>query len=134
MKLAERLVILRDGRIEQHGPPSEVYRRPASVFVGRFLGSPPMNILDAALIEPGRAGVAGIRPHDVALTAPGEGDLAAKVELVETVGSEQHVHLRLDAAPEQRFIAVASPDHVIRVDTRAGLRLRRENLHHFEKP
>ena len=49
------LLILKDGRVEQEGPPAEIYGRPASVFVGRFLGSPPMNVFPASLLDPGRA-------------------------------------------------------------------------------
>jgi ABC-type sugar transport system ATPase subunit len=130
MKLAQRLVILRDGRVEQEGPPAEIYSRPDTVFVGRFLGSPPMNILDASLLEAGRAGVVGIRPHDVALTRPGEGDLDATVQLVETTGSERHVHLRLDDTGP-RVIAVVPPDAPLAVESRVGLGLRRDRLHFF---
>ena len=131
MKLAQRLVILRDGRVEQEGPPAEIYRRPKTVFAGRFLGSPPMNVLDAALLEPGRSGVVGIRPHDVSLVGAGEGDVDGTVELVELTGSEQHVHLRLDAVPDVRMIAVLPADAEVHVGQRAGVRPRRDRLHFF---
>jgi ABC-type sugar transport system ATPase subunit len=132
MKLAQRLVILREGRVEQDGPPAEIYRMPASVFVGRFLGSPPMNVFPASLLDPSRRGVVGVRPHDLTLTDPGGGDLDASVELVEGTGSEQHVHLRLEGASDARLIAVAPPDQEIRVGERVGLRLRPDGLHFFE--
>lgn len=130
MKLGERIVILRDGRIEQVGAPMEIYRQPATLFAARFLGSPPMNTLDASRVEPGRTGVAGIRPQDVVLTPPDAGDLRATVELIETVGSEQHVHLRLDEQAE-RIIAVVSPDIRVQVASRAGIAFRRDRLHFF---
>jgi multiple sugar transport system ATP-binding protein len=110
----------------------EIYRKPATLFAARFLGSPPMNILDAARIDPGRGGSAGFRPHDVVLTAPGDGDLEGTIELVETVGSEQHVHLRLDRQGAQRIIAVVSPDEQVTPESRVGLRIRRDRLHYFE--
>jgi ABC-type sugar transport system ATPase subunit len=132
MKLAQRLVILKDGRVEQEGPPAQIYRRPVSVFVGRFLGSPPMNVFPASLLDPIRAGVVGVRPHDVTLTDPGGGDLDVTVELVEGTGSEQHVHLRLDVASDARLIAVVPPDQAIRVGERVGLRLRPDGIHLFE--
>ena len=59
MTLADRIVIMRDGRIEQAGSPLEVFERPVNTFVASFIGSPPMNLLDAAVEE--RAG----RPHAV---------------------------------------------------------------------
>jgi ABC-type sugar transport system ATPase subunit len=132
MKLAQRLVILKDGGVEQEGPPAEIYRRPGSVFVGRFLGSPPMNVFPASLLDPSRPGVVGVRPHDVTLTDPGGGDLDASVELVEGTGSEQHVHLRLEGASDARLIAVVPPDQAVRVGERVGLRLRADGLHFFE--
>ena len=94
MTLADRLAVLDHGRLEQVGPPAEVYRRPASRFVAGFLGSPPMNFLDGHLVDPAtialpdgrRLGLGagadlgpadrrvtlGIRPEDIALAAPGE--------------------------------------------------------------
>jgi ABC-type sugar transport system ATPase subunit len=131
MKLAQRLVILKDGRVEQDGPPAEIYRQPASVFVGRFLGSPPMNVFPASLLDPNRRGLVGARPHDLTLIDPGEGDLDASIELVEGTGSEQHVHLRLEGA-DVRLIAVAPPAQEIRIGERVGLRLRPDGLHFFE--
>jgi ABC-type sugar transport system ATPase subunit len=131
MKLGERIVLLRDGRVEQAGPPLEIYRHPATVFAARFLGSPPMNILEARHLSAGSHGLAGIRPQDVLLTAADAGDLAAIVELVEIAGSEHHVHLRLEADPNQRLIAVVPADTDVRVDMRTGVQLRRDRLHTF---
>ena len=132
MTLGERIVILKDGRIEQAGAPMEIYRNPATLFAARFLGSPPMNIIEASRIEPGRAGVAGFRPHDATLTSADEADLTGTVELVETVGNEQHVHVRLDGPPQPRIIVVVSADERTSTDARAGLRIRRDRLHYFE--
>ena len=131
MKLGERIVILKDGQIEQAGPPMEIYRKPATLFAARFLGSPPMNVIDASLLEAGRRGVAGFRPQDVTLTEDERTGLAATVALVETVGSEQHVHLRLDAN-DARVIAVAPPDTPIHADQRVGIAVRRDRLLFFE--
>ena len=132
MKLAQRLVILRDGQIEQDGPPAEIYRRPRNVFVGTFLGSPPMNVLDAGLLGAGRSGTIGIRPHQIELTPPGEGDLDATVQLVEITGSEQHVHLRADSTADVRLIAVVPADREVPVETRVGLRMHPDGIHLFE--
>jgi multiple sugar transport system ATP-binding protein len=133
MKLGERIVLLRDGRVEQAGPPMEIYRHPATLFAARFLGSPPMNILEASHLDAGASGLVGIRPQDVVLTRPEAGDIPAIVELVEAAGSEQHVHLRLEAVPGQRLIAVVPADADVRPDTRAGVQLRRDRLHTFHQ-
>jgi ABC-type sugar transport system ATPase subunit len=133
MKLAQRLVILRDGRIEQAGPPAEIYRRPRNVFVGKFLGLPPMNVLDAGLLGAGRSGTIGIRPHHLELTPPGEGNLDATVQLVEITGSEQHVHLRVASSPDARLVAVVPADRDVPVETRVGVRMHPNRIHLFER-
>ena len=105
MTLADRLVVMNAGRIEQVGTPTELYERPATLFVAGFIGSPPMNFIaldalsqdDAARLRQATPGVAtiGIRP-DVLSTNPADGALAlsATVALIEPIGAESHVHLR----------------------------------------
>jgi ABC-type sugar transport system ATPase subunit len=131
MKLGQRVVLLRDGRVEQAGTPMEIYRRPATLFAARFLGSPPMNIMDAAQLDAGKPGLIGIRPQDIVLSSPDAGDLVAIVELVEPAGSEQHVHLRLEAVPDQRLVAVVPADVHLEIDARTGVQVRRDRLHVF---
>ncbi|HWV59500.1 MAG TPA: ATP-binding cassette domain-containing protein, partial [Sphingopyxis sp.] len=58
MTLADRIIVMRDGRIEQVGTPRELYDRPANIFVAQFLGTPRMNILSATMAEGGRATLA----------------------------------------------------------------------------
>ena len=106
MTLADRLVVMNSGHIEQVGTPTELYERPATLFVAGFIGSPPMNLIDraglaaadGAAIEaraPGTATI-GIRPDAITLTPTGNPaiTLPATIELVEPVGAESHVHLR----------------------------------------
>ncbi|MEM6489314.1 MAG: sn-glycerol-3-phosphate ABC transporter ATP-binding protein UgpC [Pseudomonadota bacterium] len=110
MTLADRIVLLNAGRIEQHGTPLELYHRPANRFVAGFLGAPPMNFLPVAagggtIALPGGGAMAldgqtagattlGIRPEDLTL-AP-EGPIRGAVELVEELGENHLLHLRLD--------------------------------------
>ncbi|WP_308916577.1 sn-glycerol-3-phosphate ABC transporter ATP-binding protein UgpC [Jannaschia sp. LMIT008] len=72
MTLADRIVIMKDGHIQQVGTPDEVYRSPANTFVARFIGAPSMNLLDGASLPPGTvprasdgAVLVGIRPDDL---------------------------------------------------------------------
>jgi sn-glycerol 3-phosphate transport system ATP-binding protein len=105
MTLADRLVVMSAGHIEQVGTPTELYDRPATLFVAGFIGSPPMNLLpldafapdDAARLERAAPGIAtaGIRPDGIGL-APSADALAlpVTVALIEPVGAETHLHLR----------------------------------------
>jgi multiple sugar transport system ATP-binding protein len=105
MTLADRVVVLRDGMIEQVGSPLELYDRPANQFVAQFIGTPQMNVLPAAALpELTRIagsrlpadGSVGVRPEYVRIVAPGQG-IAAKVELVESLGSDTLIHTRVGA-------------------------------------
>jgi multiple sugar transport system ATP-binding protein len=75
MTLADRIIVLRDGRIEQVGHPRDLYERPANIFVAQFLGSPRMNVLPATIADDGCAAIDGGRritlPAPVAALAPG---------------------------------------------------------------
>jgi sn-glycerol 3-phosphate transport system ATP-binding protein len=105
MTMADQVILLREGRIEQDASPAELYARPATVFAARFIGTPPMNILeledavggavvrgtDGPAVSPGQGkGVRfGVRPEDIALSSgPG---LAARVATVEYLGADSIV-------------------------------------------
>ena len=116
MTLADRLAIMNHGRLEQVGPPLEVYRSPATLFVAQFLSSPRLNLLDGELVAgPEGAGVrtavalfpvsglrgshrqvrVGIRPEWLRLsTGPVPGGIPLEVALVEPLGAEILVHAR----------------------------------------
>ncbi|MGC5021941.1 ABC transporter ATP-binding protein [Micromonospora sp. DT47] len=101
--LADRIAVLRDGRIEQVGTPNEIWRTPASTFVARFVGSPAMNLLPAAgPVQPageappgaGEKGLEiGFRPEAVTLGATDGAD--ATVDRVEVVGEDAYAYLTL---------------------------------------
>ena len=85
MALSQRVAVLNAGRIEQCGPPAEVYGDPASLFVAQFLGSPPLNLLEGGAPEV----VRGVRPADVLVHAARRaGAVAARVSLLEPTGSD----------------------------------------------
>ncbi|WEF23570.1 sn-glycerol-3-phosphate import ATP-binding protein UgpC [Paracoccus sp. S3-43] len=94
MTLADRLVVLNAGRIEQIGTPLEVYRKPASTFVAGFIGSPAMNLISNRAVPhlPGtaHAGTIGIRPED--LTPAPDGPIEMEVLAVEELGAQRLVH------------------------------------------
>ena len=102
MTLADRVVVLRDGQIEQVGSPLALYDRPANQFVAQFIGTPQMNVVTTAqlphLTEVGGmavpvGGSIGLRPEDIQIRPAGDGQLQGTVELVEALGAETLIHV-----------------------------------------
>ena len=102
MTLADRVVVLRDGRIEQVGTPLELYDHPANSFVAQFIGTPQMNMLALTHVTelaqrfalPVAAdGFIGLRPEHVLLQPDGQGMLQMQVDLVEALGAETLLYL-----------------------------------------
>lgn len=111
--MADQVILLRDGHIEQDAPPAELYARPASVFVARFIGTPPMNILPlertaAGMCIEGSAGpvmllphhenelLLGVRPEHIRIVDQG---ILAVVENIEYFGADTIVGARIGKAP-----------------------------------
>jgi len=127
MTLAQRMVVMNAGRLEQFGTPEEVYNRPASTFVAGFIGSPPMNLLkDAPGVAPGR--VLGIRPEHLYI-APGQG-WRTTVESMELLGAERLLHARL--GHERLTVRVDESAPVPAVGDELCLSPRPDRLHHFD--
>jgi sn-glycerol 3-phosphate transport system ATP-binding protein len=82
MTMADRVILLRDGHIEQNGRPEELYERPASVFAARFIGAPPMNIIDAG------GGLVGVRAEHIRVRGAGEAGHKARVAAIEYLGAD----------------------------------------------
>lgn len=115
MTMADRIVVLKDGRVEQSGPPLDIYDRPANPFVARFIGSPSMNLFTGRLSEQGvvledgavlplakpyeASGevVYGIRPEHLEIVEAGTpGSFEAEVAVVEPTGAETMIFARRD--------------------------------------
>ncbi|KIC43552.1 glycerol-3-phosphate ABC transporter ATPase [Ruegeria sp. ANG-S4] len=89
MTLADKIVVLRDGRVEQVGSPMELYNNPANQFVAGFLGAPSMNFFPSSLIGERADITTGIRPEDLFLAD--EGPITANVTHVEHLGGDTNV-------------------------------------------
>jgi sn-glycerol 3-phosphate transport system ATP-binding protein len=144
MTLADVLVVMNAGRVEQIGAPREVYDRPQTRFVAGFLGSPAMNLMPGRVaadgravalaggltlpvegqLPPGHAITLGIRPEHI-----GEGPHEAVCELIEDIGTSRLVHARLG---EQALLLHLPPDHGLRRGERLGLSLPPSRLHLFD--
>jgi lactose/L-arabinose transport system ATP-binding protein len=117
MTLADRIVILRDGKIEQVGTPREVYEDPNNLFVAGFIGSPRMNIIDAVYLAGNQVSVCGnvielsdpiagstqnaaiklgVRPEHLFPTDSQHASFAAQIDFSENLGSTRYLHCTLD--------------------------------------
>ncbi len=156
MTLADRLVVMNQGRIEQVGAPLDVYARPETVFVAGFIGSPGMNLVPASALpdipsDGAQAdGTIGFRPEDVCLPEPGHqksngggvdqsgrqgadrgAALVCQVSAVERVGAEAFVHARIDGA-DTLLTARLPGDIAIDFDDRLDLWLPLTAIHRFD--
>jgi len=142
MTLGSRVVVMKDGWVQQVGEPMEIYSRPQNKFVAGFIGSPAMNMLPVSTGGPpriagaeigidddlgGERATVGFRPETVAI---GEGPIAARIRTVEDLGSEVFVHLVVDHEGEERRIVakVAAPfsgsaDDTVRLQLRGTVHL-----------
>ncbi|WP_043624122.1 ABC transporter ATP-binding protein, partial [Ensifer sp. ZNC0028] len=92
MTLADKIVVLNAGQIEQIGSPMDLYNRPANVFVAGFIGSPQMNFIEGARLGDVKAKTIGIRPEHMALSRE-SGDWKGKVVHVEHLGADTIVYI-----------------------------------------
>ena len=126
MTLAQRMIVMNAGHMEQFGTPEEVYNRPATTFVASFIGSPPMNLLKQA--PGGREGqVLGIRPEHLDVGAEG---WALQVETVELLGAERLVHCRL--GDEAVIIRTHEDEGAPAVGSTIHAKPREDRLHWFD--
>jgi len=95
MTMADKIVVLNAGRIEQYGTPMELYRTPANKFVAGFIGSPRMNFLEGAHAEKYRAATIGVRPEHLRISRE-SGDWHGRVGVVEHLGSDTFLHVHMD--------------------------------------
>ena len=140
MTLADRIVVMQAGRIEQIGSPLELYDNPANEFVATFIGAPSMNLLQGDLTEggvmvagqlvpgPGGSGPAklGVRPEHLILSDDG---LPMEVKVVEPTGSETMVFLNFDG---QDVTAVFRERHAFEAGQQIRLKPDPEHLHLFD--
>ena len=101
MTLADRIVVLRAGKVEQVGAPMELYNNPANTFVAGFIGSPQMNFLRAGALGM-RSDTMGVRPEHIAI-ARDAGQIAGTVSHVEKLGGETLVYTN---TPDQGLLTV----------------------------
>ncbi|RWM08058.1 MAG: sn-glycerol-3-phosphate ABC transporter ATP-binding protein UgpC [Mesorhizobium sp.] len=148
MTMADKIVVMRDGRIEQIGAPLELFDRPANLFVAGFIGSPAMNLLKGtvkkgekpvvdiagsafpmpagAQTEDGQAVVYGVRPEHLEIHPDG---VASTISVVEPTGSETLVFVRFG---EGEMVALFRERHDFKPGDTLKLRPRLDHVHLFD--
>jgi multiple sugar transport system ATP-binding protein len=157
MTMGDRIVVMRDGLIQQIGTPLALYNTPVNRFVAGFIGSPPMNIMKVGLKEAGgrlvvsdagielevapahqdrlrshvgRDVLLGIRPEDLTYTEDTRSStLVAAVDVVEPLGAETHIYLAVES---NQLIAKVGPDVDVRVGAEITLTPNMERVHYFD--
>ncbi len=142
LAMADRIAVFSMGELQQFAPPDELYRRPVNTFVARFVGHPPMNLLEGRFedgwflrdglripVPPGHPqgpGYFGIRPEDVRLG----GEVPARVTVVEPLGRESLVTLELPG--KVPFKVLVDPGTRLEVGAEVNLGYDRAHVHFFD--
>jgi len=156
MTMADRIVVMNQGRVEQYGTPLELFDRPANLFVARFIGSPSMNLVDCTLDQTGASPVLrngagmqvaiskeraaklgtselvmGVRPEQLALTDSKDlNGFAARVMVVEPTGSEVMLSV---AVGTQNLLVLLRERSTLSVGDEIWLRVPPDQLHLFDR-
>ena len=158
MTMASKIVVMKDGFIQQIGSPLHLYNQPVNKFVAGFIGSPPMNFLTVKVGEEGgsifldegsfkivpapvhvdclkkyagKEVFFGIRPEDLSFSeSPAENSMAVKVTVVEPLGADIHLWLSTDTQP---LVARTEPHYVFKVGDTAHFIPRMDKARYFDK-
>ncbi|CAH1573032.1 sn-glycerol-3-phosphate import ATP-binding protein UgpC [Vibrio jasicida] len=147
MTLADKLVVLNKGNVEQVGTPLEIYDNPASLFVATFIGSPSMNILDANVTVDGITigdallptsttnldlGVVklGLRPEHLQINQD-KPWLQVEVELIESLGADLLLYCRTEGGDSQKLVVRVEGHTPIQIGDKLGLDIKPKHLHLF---
>ncbi|PZP48686.1 MAG: ABC transporter [Agrobacterium fabrum] len=154
MTLADRVVVLNHGRIEQQGTPLELYKTPANLFVAAFIGSPAMNLIEGVVdgegdqpaarlkdgtairiaatrkVKRGQPVTIGLRPEHIGSTIGGDISLSGRTVLVEPTGAQTHVVFELAG---DQVTAVVDGEQPVKVNTPFAATVHHERVHVFDR-
>ncbi|MDR1411418.1 MAG: sn-glycerol-3-phosphate ABC transporter ATP-binding protein UgpC [Spirochaetaceae bacterium] len=162
MTMANKIVVMKDGKVQQIGSPMNLYNYPVNKFVAGFIGSPPMNFLTVKVLDKGGSVVLdegsfemkplpqhaeyirnyvgkeiffGIRPEDMTYveTPASENNIALKVTVVEPLGSDIHLWLTTAGSTAQQMVARTEPHYIFKVGDTANFTPRLEKARYFDK-
>ncbi|WP_343315804.1 sn-glycerol-3-phosphate ABC transporter ATP-binding protein UgpC [Brucella sp. BE17] len=154
MTLADRVVVLNHGRIEQQGTPLELYKAPANIFVAAFIGSPAMNLIEGVIdgiddgpaarlkdgtairissdksVRRGQEVTIGVRPEHIGLAKHGDIRLEGRTILVEPTGAQTHVVFELG---DNQLTAVVDGEQQVKVQTPFSAMIDHQRVHVFDR-
>ncbi|MCZ7857989.1 sn-glycerol-3-phosphate ABC transporter ATP-binding protein UgpC [Agrobacterium salinitolerans] len=154
MTLADRVVVLNQGRIEQQGTPLELYKTPANLFVAAFIGSPAMNLIEGVVdgegdqpaarlkdgtairiaadrkVKRGQSVTIGLRPEHIGSAIGGDISLTGRTVLVEPTGAQTHVVFELAG---DQVTAVVDGEQLVKVNTPFAASVHHERVHVFDR-
>jgi multiple sugar transport system ATP-binding protein len=126
MTMADRIGVMCEGVLIQLGTPRDIYERPASEYVASRLGTPAINLIPAGLLTsqspPQQARIAGLRTEHIRILSADRPGPRAQVQLVEHLGDQNHVHLKLDA---HSLVTLADPAQELKAGDRVSLEFKR---------
>jgi multiple sugar transport system ATP-binding protein len=129
MTMADRIVVLNKGVIEQVGSPMELYNKPVSLFVAGFIGSPKMNFVSGEIASKFGAKMIGIRPEHIDVVA-GKGEWQGTIVISEHLGSDSFLHV--DAGPAGRIVVRAPGEFGGTPGDAVSLKPDMSRLHRFD--
>ena len=135
MTMADKIVVLNEGRVEQVGSPMELYHKPRTRFVAEFIGSPAMNVFEPGAQTKGlnlkeNAAFVGCRPEHFQIAAAGDGQIEAKVRVKEQLGGENLLYL--ETADGNEVVARVDGDDQTERGAELGLRIPETRMHQFD--
>ncbi len=139
MTLADRVVVLRDGIIEQVGTPLELYDRPANQFVAQFIGTPQMNVVPLPQLPPpvqqqapegAMGGAIGLRPENITVRNTGATPVPGQVDLVEALGAETLIYVSTPGGAQ--FVARQNDRTGLRAGDAVSLDIDASQAHWFD--
>ena len=139
MTLADRVVVLRDGIIEQVGTPLELYDRPANQFVAQFIGTPQMNVVPLLQLPPpvqqqapegAMGGAIGLRPENITVRNTGATPVPGQVDLVEALGAETLIYVSTPGGAQ--FVARQNDRTGLRAGDAVSLDIDASQAHWFD--
>jgi len=132
MTLADRMVVMKDGVVEQVGAPLEVYQNPATTFVAGFIGSPPMNFFAMKEEKSSAASFVGIRPEHLQFCPLGTGVCDAEIAFFEELGAETLAHL-ISSGQEKFILRLESGHTAPQLGEQVGLTSSAQHRFYFDR-
>ena len=137
MTMADKIVVLKDGNVEQVGAPLDLYHNPENMFVAGFIGSPAMNFIDGKIsgisdqaANTGISAKAGIRPEHLELTGDSDAILRGEIFAVERLGGETYLYIQTEQNKE--LTVHATGDKIVSVGDFVSIRFAPESCHLFD--